>query len=521
MWGFNRRGQCGVEGGPCNTVQFPTPVVAVPPPTDVDLLGENRQLMGSMADTLCTKFSPSCNDSKAIEPDVYFAQLSLGRLHTAAISSDGHVYCWGASSGGRCGLGEHDRSARSAEACATTPQRLEGLKDKLVIQIACGDRHSLALCDDGQVYSWGMGSEGQLGHGHTMNLHTPRIIADLDFGTRQHLQRRGSDASSEKSTAMKINRVYASGCYSAALANTGDLFTWGYGDAGNLGHTPLPSHNAENMPKIEPGPMSKTGAGNRIRDSQSFDSRLNVLLPRRAAITRELGLRVVEAALGPGHMILLCEQYSWMRHGDSRERKPSEGSGEAPLTLFEIERGRRSKGLARLRQMGSARVLQGQDENKVASDGSSKVPAAASVAPSEHSNQIGTTLHREQNPKSVVAPSCAELDDSHIVSKDVCCEDFDTTVLTTETALSQPVSPDGKDGVERGALVKRNADGSATPSFVSKKSFHSLETIMQRQGKILKSFFRMGISLRVKNLSKEATSSTGRKKNRKFLRAKA
>lgn len=33
-----------------------------------------------------------------------------------------------------------------------------------VAAIACGQEHSLALCDSGQVFSWGAGGDGQLGH---------------------------------------------------------------------------------------------------------------------------------------------------------------------------------------------------------------------------------------------------------------------------------------------------------------------------------------------------------------------
>lgn len=40
--------------------------------------------------------------------------------------------------------------------------KIEGLG--AVAAIACGQEHSLALCDSGQVFSWGAGGDGQLGH---------------------------------------------------------------------------------------------------------------------------------------------------------------------------------------------------------------------------------------------------------------------------------------------------------------------------------------------------------------------
>ena len=43
----------------------------------------------------------------------------------------------------------------------------------------CGCAHTLALSDDGELYSWGANSYGQLGTGNKANLVTPaRIAAD-------------------------------------------------------------------------------------------------------------------------------------------------------------------------------------------------------------------------------------------------------------------------------------------------------------------------------------------------------
>ena len=41
-----------------------------------------------------------------------------------------------------------------------SPQILRPLKDKRVVQIACGESHSLVLTDKGYLYSWGRGFEG-------------------------------------------------------------------------------------------------------------------------------------------------------------------------------------------------------------------------------------------------------------------------------------------------------------------------------------------------------------------------
>ena len=59
---------------------------------------------------------------------------------------------------GRCG--------DAGSGFSKTPQLVEGLE--AVKQIACAGAHTLALQEDGRVFSWGSGAAGQLGHG-TMN----------------------------------------------------------------------------------------------------------------------------------------------------------------------------------------------------------------------------------------------------------------------------------------------------------------------------------------------------------------
>jgi len=142
----------------------------------------------------------------------------------------------------------------------------------------------------------------------------------------------------------KIVFIAAAGDYSTALSSSGDLYTWGYGDGSHIGHA-VPSTSA-NLEYVEHGPArSKTGAGHRIRDSFSFDSRLNILLPRRVECTRDMGLKVEKPCLGPAHMILLCSQRM-----SNDEQEDTVG-----LTLYEIEMRRKRQGLSKLRLLGSAR----------------------------------------------------------------------------------------------------------------------------------------------------------------------
>lgn len=61
---------------------------------------------------------------------------------------------------------------------------VSGLNASVVVQIACGTNHSMALDEWGQVFAWGSDAEGQLGHGlsatsgNTIQA-TPKIIKNL------------------------------------------------------------------------------------------------------------------------------------------------------------------------------------------------------------------------------------------------------------------------------------------------------------------------------------------------------
>ena len=45
-----------------------------------------------------------------------------------------------------------------------------------VVDFSCGEEHSAFLSDKGEVYTWGYGNDGQLGHKEKQNLNQPRKL---------------------------------------------------------------------------------------------------------------------------------------------------------------------------------------------------------------------------------------------------------------------------------------------------------------------------------------------------------
>mmetsp|Transcript_5526 Transcript_5526/g.16494 ORF Transcript_5526/g.16494 Transcript_5526/m.16494 type:complete len:423 (-) Transcript_5526:88-1356(-) len=90
-------------------------------------------------------------------------QVACGRYHTVALTATGEVYTWGGGKNGRLGHGD--------EKIRTTPSKVTGFRLP-VRSVACGYHSSVAITDDG-VYTWGWGAHGQLGHGDSNDRLSP------------------------------------------------------------------------------------------------------------------------------------------------------------------------------------------------------------------------------------------------------------------------------------------------------------------------------------------------------------
>jgi len=142
---------------------------------------------------------------------------SCGTLHQAAITDTGDVYCWG-QGGPRLGLGD----AESRAVPIKVPR--DHFADSKVVFISCGAVHTAAVTDAGGLYTWGFGGEGRLGHGDTAMRLTPTLVAAIGqrFGTGP--------------LRARVMAVSGGGFHTAAITEDGDLWTWGQGRDGALGH---------------------------------------------------------------------------------------------------------------------------------------------------------------------------------------------------------------------------------------------------------------------------------------------
>ncbi|XP_075399662.1 putative E3 ubiquitin-protein ligase HERC6 [Tenrec ecaudatus] len=134
--------------------------------------------------------------------------LSCGKEHSLAVCLNGRVFAWGAGSEGQLGIGEFKE-------ISFTPKKVNALAGIKIIQVSCGHYHSLALAQDGKVFSWGKNSQGQLGLGKEFPSQTsPQRVKSLE--------------------GIPLAQVAAGGAHSFALSLSGTSFGWGSNNAGQL-----------------------------------------------------------------------------------------------------------------------------------------------------------------------------------------------------------------------------------------------------------------------------------------------
>jgi uncharacterized delta-60 repeat protein len=80
--------------------------------------------------------------------------IAAGRLHSLALCSDGTVAAWGLDADGQ--LGNDSVDWASAVPVAVNTEAGSALHGKTVIAVAAGFQHSLALCSDGALATWGV-----------------------------------------------------------------------------------------------------------------------------------------------------------------------------------------------------------------------------------------------------------------------------------------------------------------------------------------------------------------------------
>ncbi|KAF7504494.1 hypothetical protein GJ744_002174 [Endocarpon pusillum] len=168
----------------------------------------NQDLFSSQSMTLLANRLPAIvKHQRFVIQDVI-----MSKLHTAVITNDpeSNVYVCGFGPGGRLGTG--DESTRFSYVCL----QAGGLSKKHVVVVALGQDHSIAVCEQGEVFTWGSNRYGQLGYtlpqpSSTTNDYPTQLTPRQLFGSLKKEMIVGAAASSLHSVIFSSVALYAFG----------------------------------------------------------------------------------------------------------------------------------------------------------------------------------------------------------------------------------------------------------------------------------------------------------------------
>ncbi|KAF7688814.1 RCC1-like G exchanging factor-like protein [Silurus meridionalis] len=200
-------------------------------------------------------------------------QVSCGRAHSLVLTDCEGVFSMGNNAYGQCGRKIVEDEVYSGSHLV---HKIEGFNSR-VIQVVCGQDHSLFLTESGTVYACGWGADGQTGLGHHNKAALPvQVGGDLDgvkvqqvstygdcslavsteghvfgWGNSEYLQLASVTETTQISSPRllplkgigKVTQAACGGTQVAVLNEDGEVFVWGYGILGkgpNLAESEIP-----------------------------------------------------------------------------------------------------------------------------------------------------------------------------------------------------------------------------------------------------------------------------------------
>lgn len=168
---------------------------------DIASIDENGKITGNSEGITKIKIKDLKNDTYTY---VYLKvvnnveiDVQEGANFTVALKQNGTVWSYGLNTQGQLGTGDNENKSK--------PVQIKGLQN--IKAISVGMAHTLALTKDGKVYAWGQGTSGELGNGGKENSNAPVEVQGLT----------------------NIVKIDAYKNMSFAISEDGKLYAWGQG----------------------------------------------------------------------------------------------------------------------------------------------------------------------------------------------------------------------------------------------------------------------------------------------------
>lgn len=251
VWGDTRSGQLG--NGTQNTadylptlVTFPAGVTAF---TAIAAGHEHNLALGNdgkvyaWGNGVSGQIGNGTNNYSTLVPTpvalpVGVTAIAAGHSHSLALGNDGKIYTWGANWGGQLGNGTNTPS--NVPVAVTFPAGVSRFTD-----VVAGEGHSFGLGNDGRYYAWGENNLGELGVGTRFASSNLPLAVALPAGVTS------------------FTEISGGADHSLGLGDDGKLYAWGNNGWGQLGNgTPAYNFSTVPTPVSIPAGVTKFAAGN-------------------------------------------------------------------------------------------------------------------------------------------------------------------------------------------------------------------------------------------------------------------
>lgn len=141
------------------------------------------------------------------------------------------IFGWGANHYSQLGL-IHSKEGQNAagtqneqENIISVPFQVMGDFEERVASVHCSSNYSAILTQDGKVFTWGRGDCARLGYNPPLKQQKAPLLLQLKH---------------------KITQLGLGMFHAVALTDTGEVYTWGSGISGQLGHDKILNDVAPN-----------------------------------------------------------------------------------------------------------------------------------------------------------------------------------------------------------------------------------------------------------------------------------
>jgi alpha-tubulin suppressor-like RCC1 family protein len=178
--------------------------------------------------------------------------IACGAQHTVILCSDGSLHGFGYNKYGQLGTTTNS----GGESPNPTPINISSngsLSGKTATKIACGNYHTIVLCSDGSLHSFGYNYDGQLGTTTNSGTYTsnPTPINITSNGTL---------------SGKTITKIKCGGYYTFIICSDGSVHAFGQNNAGQLGSTTNNNSNTPNPTPFIPGGIASQLTGYTVSD---------------------------------------------------------------------------------------------------------------------------------------------------------------------------------------------------------------------------------------------------------------